>query len=141
MQDEDGFIWIATSSGLNRFDGKDFANYYSTGSPSQLPGNLINKIVCLPKHRIAVATTAGLAILDTKTGVLHQLIIPAADDLKEATNAIEDIVTDNKGNLIMGSGGGVYVFNNAMKLVFRYDAYTPEQIGKIRLLFTGSHSL
>ena len=74
VQDEDGFIWVATESGLNRFDGKDFINYYSTGSANQLPDNRIFKILCLTQHRLAIATAGGLAILNTKTGAVQQLI-------------------------------------------------------------------
>jgi len=141
VQDEDGFIWIATMSGLNRFDGKDFVKYFSNGSPNQLPGNFINKMVCLPQHKIAVATNEGLAILDSRTGAVRQLIIPAADELKETTNAVADIVTDKRGNLIVGTNGGVYIFNAALKLIFRYDAYTVEDISKKRLLYIGGSAL
>ncbi|MEO6836818.1 MAG: hypothetical protein ABI185_00420, partial [Ginsengibacter sp.] len=135
MQDEDGFIWIATASGLNRFDGKDFVKFYSTGSSNSLPGNYINEIICMPQHRLAVATRNGLAILNTQTGICSQLIIPADSVLKTATNSIDHIITDKNGNLIVGTHCGIYVFNKYLKLIFRYDAYRPLDVLKKPLFF------
>ena len=135
MQDEDGFIWIATNSGLNRFDGKDFVKFYSTGSDKSLPGNFINDIVCLHGHRLAVATANGLGILDTKTGICKHLAISADASLQTTINTIWNLLTDKRGNLIVGTRGGVYVFDTAFKLLLRYDAYTPQDIGKKVLQF------
>ncbi len=135
-QDEDGFIWIATTSGLNRFDGKDFVKYYATGSANQLPSNTINKIVCLSQHRLAAGSSGGLAILNTKTGAIQQLIIPAKEGLKAATNEVRDVIQDKKGNLIVATAGGLYVFDSTLKLIFRHDAYALGDIGKKRLLFS-----
>ena len=115
MQDEDGFIWIATLSGLNRFDGKDFVKYYSTSSASQLPGNRIEKIACLSQHRLAIGTNGGLAILNTKIGAIQQLIIPAEEGLKAAINTISDVMQDRKKNLIVATAGGLYVFDSTLK--------------------------
>lgn len=137
VQDEDGFIWIGTTSGLNRFDGKDFVKYYSTGPPNQLPSNTINKLVSLSQHRLAVGTGEGLAILNTKTGVARQLIISAIEELRVPVNWIEDIIEDRKNNLIVSTAGGVYVFNTALQLVFRHDVFTIKDIGKKRLSFGG----
>ena len=135
VQDEDGFIWIATNSGLNRFDGKDFIKFYSTGSDKSLPGNHINDIVCLHGHMLAVATENGLGILDTKTGICNHLDISADASLQTTTNTIWNLLTDKKGDLIVGTKGGIYVFDTAFQLLFRYDAYTREDIGKKILQF------
>ncbi|MEP6464731.1 MAG: two-component regulator propeller domain-containing protein [Parafilimonas sp.] len=135
VQDEDGFIWIATNSGLNRFDGKDFIKFYSTGSDKNLPGNYINDIVCLHGHRLAVATDNGLGILDTKTGICKHLHISADAALQTTTNTIWNLSTNKKGDLIAGTKAGLYVFDTAFQLLFRYDAYTRGDIGKKILQF------
>jgi ligand-binding sensor domain-containing protein len=141
VQDEDGFIWIATTSGLNRFDGKDFVKYYSNGLVNQLPSNVINKIICLPHHRMAVATNGGLAIIDTRTFNAQQLILPAAGELEGITNNAWDILPDKEGNIIVSTNGGVYVFNTELKLIFRFDYYKQEDVGKKRMLFSSQFYL
>jgi ligand-binding sensor domain-containing protein/two-component sensor histidine kinase len=141
VQDEDGFIWIATISGLNRFDGKDFVKYYGNGSQNQFPSNVINKMICLPNHRMAVATNSGLTIINTKTSKVQQLIIPAAPELEGITNRAENILSDKKGNIIVSTRCGVYVFNTELKLIFRFDYYKPEDVGKKRMLFSSQFYL
>ncbi len=137
-QDEDGFIWIATRAGLNRFDGKDFVKYYGDGSPNHLPSNDIYRIVNYGGNRMLVGTLKGLAILNTYTGVSKQLIIPGAKELKKYTNRINDLLVDNNKNIIVSTLGGLYVFDSSLHLIFRYDAYSPADLGKKRIAFVYS---
>lgn len=135
LQDEEGFIWIATRGGLNRFDGKDFVKYYSDGSLNHLPSNDIFRILPLPFHRLAIGTTKGIGILDTHTGLTHQLIIPSANELKINTNRITDLLVDSNKNIIATTYTGIYLFDSSSHLVFRYDAFSPADIGRKRIVF------
>ncbi len=137
-QDEDGFIWIATRAGLNRFDGKDFVKYYADGSPNHFPSNDIYRIVHYADHRMLVGTVKGLAILNTHTGIAKQLIIPAAEELKKYTNRILDLLVDSNRNIIVSTLSGLYVFDSSLHLIFRYDAYSPADLGKKRIAFVYS---
>ena len=40
-QDNNGFTWLATTNGLNRFDGVQFKKFFRTGSGQQVPDNFI----------------------------------------------------------------------------------------------------
>ena len=93
--------------------------------------------MCLLQHRLAVGTKAGLAILNTKTGTITQLIIPSIKELSVATNEIQDVIEDGKHNLIVSTAGGVYIFNASLNLIFRHDVFTIKDISKKRLLFGG----
>ena len=42
-QDRNGFVWIATESGLNRFDGKSFKSFKA--GDSGIAANELNRIV------------------------------------------------------------------------------------------------
>jgi len=44
VQDDNGFTWLATTNGLNRFDGVQFKNFFRTGSVQQIPDNFISRI-------------------------------------------------------------------------------------------------
>src|SRR6478609_3704729 len=63
VQDEDGFLWIGTAGGLNRYDGNSFSQYFK--ADGGLSDNNINDLVCLPDHRLAIATANGLSFFDT----------------------------------------------------------------------------
>jgi signal transduction histidine kinase/streptogramin lyase len=135
VQDEDGFVWIATRAGLNRFDGKDFIKYYSNGSKNYLPSNDIFRIVLFKPHRLLVGTVRGMGVLDTQTGQTQQLIIPSVEGLKIQTNRITDLLVDSNKNIIATTYTGVYLFDSLLHLIFRYDAYSPGDMNKKRIAF------
>jgi ligand-binding sensor domain-containing protein/two-component sensor histidine kinase len=137
-QDKEGFIWIATRGGLNRFDGKDFVKYYSTGSQNQLPSNDISHIELLPHHRLAIGTAEGIGILNTHTGLTRQLIIPSVEKLKIYTNRVTDLVVDTDNNIIAVSYNGVYIFDSLLRLIYRYDRYSKNDISRKRIAFAFS---
>ena len=45
IQDNQGFLWLGTSYGLNRYDGREFKNYLN--SPTDSNSISDNKINCL----------------------------------------------------------------------------------------------
>lgn len=135
LQDDDGFIWIATRGGLNRFDGKDFVKFYYDGTPNHLPSNDISRILQFSPQRLVVGTTKGIGIFDERTGLTKQLIIPSALELKLNTNRINDLLVDGNHNIVATTPTGVYLFDSLLHLVFRYDAFLPIDIGKKRIVF------
>jgi ligand-binding sensor domain-containing protein/two-component sensor histidine kinase len=135
VQDEDGFIWIGTRSGLNRFDGKDFVKYYSNDSKNHLPSNDIFRVIPFKQHHLVVGTVKGIGIIDTRTGETQQLIIPSVDELKIPTNRITDLLVDNSKNIIATTYTGIYLFDSLLHLVFRYDAYSAGDMNKKRIAF------
>src|SRR5450631_4712445 len=44
VQDSTGYIWVGTNRGLNRFDGRFFANYYTGSAELPLPDNMIKQM-------------------------------------------------------------------------------------------------
>jgi len=60
MEDSHGFLWIATASGISRFDGKNFRNY---GYTEGLAGLVVYIIYEDSKHRLWIGTSRGIAQL------------------------------------------------------------------------------
>ena len=141
IQDDDGFIWIATRAGLNRFDGKDFTKYYADGSPEQLPSNDIYRLARFSGNRILVGTLKGMASFNTRTGKISQHIIPGDPVLNKYRNRILDIIVDSSHNVIVCTLTGIFVFDSAFKLIFRYEPFTGSDLGKKRIEFCYSLQL
>ena len=75
LQDNEGFIWVATKNGLNRYDGYDFKVFtndpYNTHS---LSSNTILKLFEDSKGRIwSGAENAGLNIYNKKNGKFYRI--------------------------------------------------------------------
>ncbi len=59
-EDELGFIWIGTERGLNRFDSKQYHQYfYDEAAPSSLPSNVITSLFLDSKGRLWAGTEKG----------------------------------------------------------------------------------
>ncbi|HEX8332735.1 MAG TPA: two-component regulator propeller domain-containing protein, partial [Segetibacter sp.] len=69
-QDQQGFLWIGTGDGLNRYDGKGFKVYrekYGDTSSKNLPGRLITSDIIEDKQQqLWFNTNNGITILNKK---------------------------------------------------------------------------
>ncbi|WP_336514860.1 ligand-binding sensor domain-containing protein [Pollutibacter soli] len=76
-QDSSGFIWISTSNGLQRYDGKRFRTFqHNPDDSSTLPPEGIGQIIYDRKFRLWVLTSANkIGIFDTKHFVFRRVNI------------------------------------------------------------------
>src|SRR5688572_6173711 len=77
-QDAAGYIWMATYSGLNRYDGSRFKQYHSTNDSLSPAAEGFSRINRLDKDRIAFLPT-GLHIINTRSGERKNIFIPYHD--------------------------------------------------------------
>ena len=73
VEDKDGYVWIGTLNGLNRFDGKDFKNYFS-GERSGLPSSFIRSLLIDSKGNLLVGTNKGLSIYNPDSETFEPLL-------------------------------------------------------------------
>ena len=127
-QDSTGYIWAATSSGLNRYNGSRFTQFHSNSDSLSLPAEDISGLNWLDKHHLAVYT-AGLHIIDTRTGKTRNLFIPYHDkQFKYKFNMIEAVMGDEQDNVYVLSRSGFYHFNKNYELVSRFDYYSEKDV-------------
>lgn len=107
IQDSEGYIWIATEDGLNRFDGSRFMVYRNIpNDTTSLISNHITTVYEDSKHRFWVATLSGLCLYDKVTGRFYPYKVPHSDDGKEITQ-FYFLLEDHKGYIwacISGNG-------------------------------------
>ncbi len=128
VQDSIGYVWISTPSGLNRFNGSHFTQYHATNDSSSLAAEDLNGIAWIDRHRLAVYT-AGIHIVDTRSGARRNLYIPYEDEQYEYKfNMIVAVSGDDDGNIYVLSRSGFYHFGKDYQLLSRFDYYKKEEV-------------
>ncbi|MBS1602686.1 MAG: hypothetical protein JST42_08455, partial [Bacteroidetes bacterium] len=134
VQDPTGYLWVSTSKGLNRFDGRFFTNYY-IGSPElPLPDNKVNRLR-MQGSEIIGTTFVGAFVFDTKTRSCRHLVVPVDSLIFSWTNNGMATIRDNKGHYIFSSKTGLYVFDSTGKIVNRFDFFRPGDARRKELAF------
>ena len=59
LQTRNGFLWIGTDAGLNRFDGRHFTPIYFRG-PKSTPQGIVSTLAEGPDGDLWIGTSAGL---------------------------------------------------------------------------------
>lgn len=68
IQDSRGFIWLATYSGLSKFDGYSFTNYRNNpASSNSLRSNFVTSLVEDNKGRLWIGHSQGIDLFDPRT--------------------------------------------------------------------------
>jgi len=90
-QDPEGFIWIGTQEGLNRYDGYRFKNYYHIdGESSSLPHNYIRHILFTVSGQMYVSTDGGLALYRPEIDAFESIDLGLSGDQRNIYYTLED---------------------------------------------------
>lgn len=111
-QDKQGLVWVATSNGLNRYDGRGLRVYSNSGtSPVLLPSSHIRSVAEDDTHHLFICSDAGLLALSPSRLRLvppRQLGIP--DSIARQTNCLMERLQD--GRLLLLAGTAIYLFEH-----------------------------
>lgn len=108
-QDVDGYIWIGTEYGMNRFDGYRFVPFFYEETDSMsLADNLVTCCLCDEEGNVWVGCRKGLMRFDKKKQKFQRIAFP--DGIKPHVSCL---VKANNGNVLVGTAGyGCYFINN-----------------------------
>jgi len=77
IQDQVGFIWLGTTDGLHRFDGKNFTIFRNMpGDSNSLCNNIINHLALDQAGNIWIGTNGGLCYFSNRDYRFHQIDLP-----------------------------------------------------------------
>lgn len=103
IQDNNGYIWIATLKGLNRYDGYTIKRIYK--SKNGLSSNCIEKLLLLNRNNLLLGTSEGLCLYNLQTEAFS--VIPS---IYNSDLYVHDMI-QNRENVYISSGSGLYLYN------------------------------
>lgn len=124
-QDKYGFLWIATWSGLNRFDGYEFKAYYHIpNDTTSIPYFEITNLLVDSSNTIWIQAGGNLCRYNRSTDnftTINTRNIPTF-----SADNISGIALDKSGILWVNSDNGLYKYSNKQKSFELYDLVCPD---------------
>lgn len=123
-QDKRGYIWIATESGLSRFDGRNFTTYKNNNSA--ITNNALNALLYDEEEdELWIGVKDGLSKLNCST---HQFTNNIADSIANNIVALAHSV-DNKGIWITNHHGEIIYYDKQTKLFTTFSSRDIKGLG------------
>jgi signal transduction histidine kinase/DNA-binding response OmpR family regulator/ligand-binding sensor domain-containing protein len=137
-QDDEGFIWLATQSGLNRFDGEHFKVFtHNPDSPNSLSSHNLNSIVKDKHGNLWLGSWGGgLNKLDPRKETFTRYQHDPNNPNSLADDTIQNLHMDQKGIIwIATRKGGVNSFNPETGTFKRYpfDGKAPNALSNVNV--------
>lgn len=114
FQDKDGFVWLGTIDGLNRYNGYEFQTYRTIlGNPHSISNNRINIITQDNQGNIWVGTDNGLNVFDKNTDKFYKInLYQTKSEDGTFREVINGLLFDKKTNTlwVASKNGVVKVF-------------------------------
>lgn len=129
IQDEKGYIWLASLNGLQRFDGNKFTAFYHQPSvATSLPCNHIKSLFTDNEQNLWVITALNrVGIFDKRTYKFKEA--PVKWKSTEIPRAVKELFQTKEGNLILLASDGIYIFRSKTSEFVPYDDFIPQPKG------------
>jgi ligand-binding sensor domain-containing protein/two-component sensor histidine kinase len=135
QQDDQGYMWIGTDAGLNRFDGNSFKKFFRGTAPLQLPSISISRLKHFGTNQLGIISKGGFQLLNTQNYSIQNYRVPDSSAISVYVNAAWDAVELQDNSYAVTTAAGFYRFNDKGKLLYRHDAYGVNDIGRKRILY------
>lgn len=107
FQDSQGYMWIGTVDGLNRYNGHEFEIFrYKEDDKKSITGNYIAAVNEDSEGNIWIGTSKGLNKINTKTKEVKSYF-PGKDGCNISHYNITEILVDSKNDIYVATVGGL----------------------------------
>ena len=115
LKDYQGFIWVTTAEGLNRYDGQKMVKYIDEGHSLSLSSIYTEKLYEDKEKNLWITTNDGLNKYNRKTDNFTRYYPASPDNRPGPLNSISDVTEDENGVIWIAT-------RNPKHHLFRYDA-------------------
>ena len=108
QQDKNGYIWVSTQLGIDRFDGYNFVNFKQTPTPGEGPSSsFVYDIEIAPNGGLYLGSMNGLDYLNPNTSVFEPILLTNTDGTTQ--QAINEIHIDDGDSIWVCTSKGLFV--------------------------------
>lgn len=112
-QDNQGFIWVATEAGLNRYDGYQVVQFYRQSHG--LSSDEINVLEIDSLGNVWIGTEEGLSVYWQDKGTFQNFYHNSADPLSLPSDRVLSLAAATNGDVWVGTGNGIAYYQAATK--------------------------
>ncbi|HEB62389.1 MAG TPA: hypothetical protein ENI82_04470, partial [Bacteroidetes bacterium] len=130
IQDKEGYLWIATANGLNKYDGYHFINYFSDPNDSfSIAGNIICALSSDTNDRIWVGSDKGLDVYDKNKNRFHHIFPFKKDSLNSKSKFVMSVYCENDSIIWFDTADGLlHKYNPLTKSHESFQHQAPIQV-------------
>lgn len=112
VEDQYGFIWIATSTGLFKYDGKVLTAFKANPKAQKtLPSHIINTLHISSQNNLLIGTSSGLSQYSYETNDFSSIPFSRHEESPPVT----DIIQSNHGDYWIATGNsGVFILDSKL---------------------------
>ncbi len=121
LQDDKGFIWLATFAGLNRFDGNEVVVYEADGETGSLENHEIFSLYQDGQHQLWVGTHNHLYALNRESQTFRKIQTAWSS---QSDLIIYDIFEDRSRMLWVGTNQGIASFDRTTQKLVKSHFFT-----------------
>jgi ligand-binding sensor domain-containing protein len=126
--DKEGFVWIGTRYGLNRFDGIKFKVYKNRAEDStSIPDNFIWHIYEAKDDKLWIGTGNGLGVLDKRTGQFTNFYHQKDNPNSLSNSDVREIIEDENSIFWIGTAEGLNSYDLKKQQFTRFQVPNPEK--------------
>lgn len=132
VQDSTGYIWIATSDGMNRYDGHEIKVYkaYDGKENLGLVSGTIQELLLDSKDRLWVGTPIGISLYNKELDKF-EIIASITEENGLESFDIKNIFEDKEGNIYVGTGVLIYRYDEEDEVFKKIFTVRQESISRI----------
>ncbi|MFC2104705.1 two-component regulator propeller domain-containing protein [Bacteroidota bacterium] len=122
LQDSEGYLWIGTQNGLNRFTAYGFDKFIHDPSDSNsISDNWIFSIVEDRKGNLWIGTQKGLNKFDKKTGIFSVIKHHTENSLIH-NYSVYGLFCDTSGNILINTPPELHILNPETNVIEHYSS-------------------
>ncbi|MEM9548360.1 MAG: two-component regulator propeller domain-containing protein [Bacteroidota bacterium] len=133
MQDQDGFIWIASTEGLGRYDGHDVVEWrHFKNIENSICNNRVQSIHQANDGKIWIGTKGGLSVYDP-VSEQTRCLYNEGKNISRGDNIVISVIADRFGYVWYSTYNGLYRMDpiTEERQVFLPDEHDPHSISSL----------